>query len=514
MTPSPGVGCIAYPRAVKQPSRPPFRNAKLVESFRGEVRARMPLHPLELALVLVASLHLCFLPWALGARDPWAQLTSAALGLASLTLAVWPRRYSGELAPQGAFILHPWSRLLKFPPFWLGLLFLAYITCQALNPAYLRATAGPYWWLAPVEHITWLPSGVSAPFERMNAWRMLAICGGAWALACALAAGLTRRISVQAILTAVVANGAILALVGILQKVTNAKEVLWSIKPPAYYFVSTFFYKNHAGAYFNLIVVLAVILMVWHHVRSIRRLDRSSPAPVYAFGTIVLASLVFMSGSRAAMLLLAGFALICVVVYLVWRKRAGSGTTHPAVVGLASVCGVLLLAAAISFLNLDRAVDQFRHLTTDQGQKMSIQWRLSARAATLDLVDQQPLTGWGAGSFRHTFPLVQRNYPEIYRAGRVQTYYWDHAHNDYVQALAEVGILGLALPVLMLGSLLLRAFRSGALSHPAFILGLIGLGLPLAHAWIDFPLYNCAILVTLCAALVMLVRWTELENSR
>jgi hypothetical protein len=40
---------------------------------------------------------------------------------------------------------------------------------------------------------------------------------------------------------------------------------------------------------------------------------------------------------------------------------------------------------------------------------------------------------------------------------------------------------------------------------------LFGLGLPLAHSWVDFPLYNASILTTFAAITVMLVRWAELE---
>jgi O-antigen ligase len=494
-------------------SRPPFANAKLVQSFRGESRAPLPLHPLELTLVCIASLHLCFLPWALGGRDSWAQITSLILGVAALVVALLPRRYAGEFAPQGAFILHPWPRLLRFPIFWLGGLLLAYVACQALNSAYLRASAGPYWWLVPVEHITWLPSGISAPFELMNAWRMLVLWGAVWALGCALWIGLTRRAAVQYILTAIVANGALLALIGILQKVTNAKEVLWFIKPVATYFVSTFFYKNHAGAYFNFVIVVAISLMAWHYVRALRRLERSSPAPVYAFGAIVLASVVFMSGSRTAMILLSGYLVAAAGIFLVWRLRQRGGTSHPAVTGLVATSAVALVGTAFWFLNLDKGIEQLKILTTEAGQRMHVEPRVLARQATLDLFHASPATGWGAGSFSHSFPMAQKNYPEIYQAHGKMTFSWSHAHNDYVEALAEVGVIGFTLLVLMPLWLLVHALRNGALGQPAYLLFLLGLALPLAHAWVDFPLYNPAILFTLCASAVMLVRWIELESK-
>jgi O-antigen ligase len=510
------VRLLASYRRKPMSLRPHTANAKIVQAFRGEARSPLPLHPLEKALVLMACLHLCFLPWALGARAPWAQIVSLVFGLVCLGLATIPRRYEGELAPQGAFTLHPWSRLLKFPVFWLGGLFFAYVACQAINFAYFRASAGIYWWLAPAEHTGWLPSGVKTTFEQMNAWRMLAIWGGAWALGCALWVGLTRRVAVQRIVTVLVANGTVLALVGILQKVTGTHEILWWIKPAHFYFVATFFYKNHGGAYFNLIAVLAIALMAWHHIRSLRRLERSSPAPVFAFAAIVLAALVLMSGSRASMILLAGFVLLAGGVYLVWRVRHREGTSHPALTGLAAAASVALVAGAAWFLNLEKSIDQVKLLATEQGQRTSIYSRVLAREATVDLFLDSPVTGWGAGSFRHIFPIAQRSYPDILTTQHngKKMLVWDNAHNDYVQALAELGLVGFAFPALMLFWALAKLFRLGIFGHPAHLLYALGLGVPLAHAWVDFPLNNCAIFVTVCAAWILLLRWLELENAR
>lgn len=476
----------------------------------------MPLHPLEKALVVVACLHLCFLPWAFGARDSWVQLTSAGLGLVSFVLAMLPRRYSGDLAPQGAFVLHPWSRALKFPVFWIGLFILAYIGCQALNPAYLRATAGIYWWLAPVQHVGWLPSSVDAPFERMNAWRILAILFGTWTIACALWVGISRRVSIQSILSAVAINGTLLALLGILQKITHAKGIFWIVTSAPSYFASTFFYKNHAGAYFNLIFSIAITLMSWHHLHGLRRMQRSSPAPVYAFGAVMLAAMVVLTDSRTAIILLTGYGLASATILFISHLRANKGNTHPAVLALASITAALLIGATGWFINIEKSIEQIRYITTPAGKKDHIESRVLARQATMDLYEANPVTGWGAGSFRHVFPLVQKNYPNIYivpRSTNLQ-FAWDHAHNDYAQALAELGTVGFSFCSFIFVWFISKIIRLRILKQPSYLLCFIGILLPLTHAWVDFPLYNCAILTTLCAAGVLLLRWAELETTR
>lgn len=492
------------------PVRSPKPKANLVQAFRGEVRANVPLHALEHALVVVVCIQLCFLPWAFGARTPWAQIVSLVLSVTGFVLALWPRRYSGELAPDGEFTLHTWPRLLRFPPFWLGLVFAAYITVGALNPAYERMSNGTVWFLKPLEHVDWLPSSLDAPFEKMNAWRMLAIVAAVWLLGCSLWTAITRRAAIQTILTVMVVNGVALALLAILQKVTGAENILWVFAGAPRYFHATFYYKNHAAAYFNLVATVAAGLMLWHHIRGLRHLERSSPSPVFAFGFIVVCACVFMSGSRTGMILLAAYTLVIVTTYLVWRSRRDVGPSSGALTGLAAVAILGFVGTAIYFLNLDKSIEQIRRLANEDRQ-WSVEARIQARNATYEMFHDQPLTGWGAGSFRHAFPIHQQNYPDIYRGPGRKTYYWDHAHNDYVQALAEFGVIGFSFPVLALLWLFAKLWRLGALRQPAFLLVAFGLGLPLAHSWVDFPLYNACILTTYGAVTVMLVRWAELE---
>jgi O-antigen ligase len=494
------------------PQRPPASKANSVQAFRGENRASVALHPSEYLLVVVVSLHLCLLPWLMGARAPWAQVVSLVFALVGFFIALWPRHYTGELAPAGDFTLHPWSRLPKFPIFWLGLLFLGYVLCQALNPSWVRTSTGTVWYLERIKHIEWLPSGVSASFAKMNAWRMLTIWSGVWLVVCALWMGLTRRVALQTILTALVVNGVVLGLIGILQKMTNATDMLWFIKVPAAYFHATFVYKNHAGAYFNIIVTISGGLLVWHHLRGLRKLDRSSPSPVFAFGVILLGATIFMSGSRTAMLLYSGYIVGSFLIYIFWRSRTKTGPANPLVSAFIGFSCCAFIAAAVYFLDLGRSIDQIKNAFTE-GRSLAIDARIDVRDATYELFLDEPVTGWGAGSFRHTFPIHQYKYPDVFRF-RDRIMVWDHAHNDFVQFLAEVGLIGVLFPVLGFGWALVRFGKLGAFANPAFMIFLLGFSLTLAHGWMDFPLYNCAIITTLSACFIMTLRWSEMECSR
>ena len=227
----------------------PLRPDPTLQAFRGDSRTSAGLHPLETALLVIVALNLGFTPWALGTMHPWSQIISFGLALAGFCVALVNRHYSGEHSPEGAFKLIMWPKLIRFPLFWLGLALLVYITIQALNPAWVYALNGPQWWLVPLEHITWLPTGIESPFAKMNAWRTLMLYATPWLVVCAVWVGFTRRATVQRLLTIVVANGALLAIIGILQRVTHAKAILWVTSGYSLSggFFSTLIYKNHAG---------------------------------------------------------------------------------------------------------------------------------------------------------------------------------------------------------------------------------------------------------------------------
>jgi O-antigen ligase len=243
-------------------------------------------------------------------------------------------------------------------------------------------------------------------------------------------------------------------------------------------------------------------------------MERSSPAPVFGFLALLLANLVFMSSARGAIILLIGYLVAGGAIYLIWRLRMRENGAHPLVSTLVAVGAAALVAGAAWLLNLNKSFDEIRLLAETGNADSSLQSRVVARQATLDLFKAEPVTGWGAGSFRHAFPIYQRNYESIYRGYGGLTLAWDNAHNDYLQALAELGAAGFSLLVLMLVWALVKFCVAGGLGQPAFLLFGAGACLPLIHAWFDFPLVNCAILTTLCAAWVLLLRWIELEQNR
>lgn len=494
--------------------------------FRGEARPPRRLHPLELALLVVSAAQICFLPWTLGGllMVPWPLWTSLGLGAAGLVLALWPRHYTEEHAREGEFKLVMWPKLVRFPIFWLGLVLLLYMTVQALNPAWKYVNTGLQWnmvALPPADYITWLPTSMQAPmtpsapaytWECMNAWRMILIYTGPWLMVCALWVGITRRVTLLALLTAIVLNGALLALIGILEKVTDTRKILW-IKDAgraSYYFVSTFTYKNHAGAFFNLIIAAACALALWHFTRGDRRTGRANPAPLFALCATVAGMIVLLSNSRAATIFLMIFMLAGLIGGGIWLARGDSASTNRAVIGLLAVVFLLFLGGGVMALNYDEKIYAGLERLTTTDRVLSVDSRRIAANATWEMAQDRLLTGWGAGSFRYYFPVYERNYSIWYQTNNR----WEYAHNDYLQILAELGLIGLLTVAAGTACWLFKLVRHGAHTRPHSLVLVAGLLLLMVHAWVDLPLYCPAILLTWCVLWVIAARWAEFEDNR
>jgi O-antigen ligase len=501
--------------------------------FRGDAHAPRRLHPLEKALLVVTGLHLCFIAWAIGGmtRSPWPQFVSLGLAALGFLLSLINRHYTAEYAREGEFKLVMWPKLVRFPIFWLGLALMIYMAVQGFNPAwrYMTTYTVPLqltsWWLTPIEYIPWLPSGIDAPitpyvethiWEIMNTWRMMIIYAAPWLTVCSLWVGVTRRVTLVGLLGVIAVNGGLLALVGVLEKVTDARKILWLVAARNNYFTASFPYKNHAGAYFNLVLAVAAALAFWHFTRTDRRSGRANPAPLHALCAVLAGLVVLLSLARVATILMVVFLAIMLVAGGIWLARAGADHGSRAAAGLLGLLLAVFIGGGVLFLDKGRAMDKIELLAGSE-RKLSIEDRLDAQRATWDMIQDKWLTGRGAGGFRYYFPVYQQHYPSIYNlpdGRRRENSRWEYAHNDYLQILAELGAVGGAIFVAGFGYWMLTLFRHGAHRRPHLLILILGLLLLMANAWTDLPLYCPAVLILWCVLWALTARWAEFEDNR
>jgi O-antigen ligase len=478
--------------------------AQQTAAFRGGQAE--PLSSEESWLLTFAGANLVFLPWAFGGMTIWSQWISFALSLAAFAIALFTPNATSELTAR--------TRLLRFPLFWLGLLYFAVIAVQMLNPAWRYEDAGESWQLRRAEHVAWLPHGIANnPFRMVNAWRILLIHGSVWLTVCALWVGITRRKPARVLITIIAANGAVVALVFILQRLTGAHRILWLWDAPADYFVAGFVYKNHAGAYFNLILAACLGLASWHAARAQRQMKKSHPGLLFVLLAIFVFVALAFTYARAATML--GAAILLIVALVFTAKMI----LRPARVIPRSILVVLLLLGAgfigVCAVSMDgeRVWEKFGRLMREDEQ-LSVTFRRIATRATLEMAGASPVVGHGAGSFRFIFPLYQQHYPEIYgqRAGTIgPVMFWEHAHDDYVEWLAEYGYVGVAFALTILLCLIAALWRAKFYQHAGMLLVLAGPLAMLANAAVDFPFQNPAVFLTGVVTLTVITRWAQLE---
>jgi len=178
-------------------------------------------------------------------------------------------------------------------------------------------------------------------------------------------------------------------------------------------------------------------------------------------------------------------AAISVMILLLWiiiewrdircTKSGGSGKFMHVAGPLAFVVCLLVLSGVGGWYN------QLVHPVTALGDVVAI--RITVLKDTWHMFCDRWIFGVGAGAFRAAFPYYQdTGVPGFYR----------NAHNDWLQYLAELGIVGSGLAL----TAIILLFNSRAKSlqrryiYRGMWLGLFGLVL---HALVDFPFHIPAI---------------------
>ena len=108
-----------------------------------------------------------------------------------------------------------------------------------------------------------------------------------------------------------------------------------------------------------------------------------------------------------------------------------------------------------------------------QKSELQAEPRVWSNQYTVDMVADFPLTGAGGGSFYGIFP----NYQAEELIG-----YHEHAHNDYLEFAAELGLPACFLLAVFVLSALLNAWRLQVQRHTPLYRG-VGLTVTMAICW-------------------------------
>jgi O-antigen ligase len=243
-------------------------------------------------------------------------------------------------------------------------------------------------------------------------------------------------------------------------------------------FSGTYFNKNHFAGLLAMILPFPLMYGIALVTRGKRR---GSDTPFAALSGLLLLALacamfaaINLSLSKAGTLSVLGS--LFVIGALALGKRLSRWHRWSLLAGLA-----LLVAFAFVFLTPTRLVEQFSVIVTDD----ATEGRLPIWKDTVRLIAAYPLFGVGMGNF----------YPGLLRyqtAGLSFT--WTAAHNDYLQLLSELGVVGWLIPAVLMYIVFHRAARAalaGAIRETS-LLGLACAGSIAAivlHSVADFNMY-------------------------
>jgi O-antigen ligase len=262
--------------------------------------------------------------------------------------------------------------------------------------------------------------------------------------------------------------GFLVSLFAILQNLTSNGKLYW-FREVSYGGMpfGPYVNRNHFAGFAELILPLALVPLVLGRVRRERW-------PVVGLFAVLPIGALFLSASRGGIVSF-GAELSVLALVMIQRREMGKQ--------LFAGGAVLLVALLlVSWLGVGQILER---LSSVQLLEVSSGKRASMRRDTWRIFLDHPFVGTGLG----TLQLVYPPYESLYDGKIV-----NHTHNDYLEALAETGLLGGICCAWFLGVLLvqslerLRQFNNsflGALQLSGF-LACSGF---LVHSLVDFNLH-------------------------
>ena len=366
-----------------------------------------------------------------------------------------------------------WHDLKRDPLVWVALGFLALLLvpfankglCTVCDAVAIAAGANPN------PPVPFLPSCVDR-IDHLNVFLWFAM---ALPVMVAVKHALCRR-GKRLVISMIVWNGALLAVLGFVQHAMNAPGPLWSemsgLKSNALMgdFFSTFGYPNMAGDYFTTLFGLAVAL--WRDCYEQYRLKQTASTREgdtvktrYTFWRrhyyLIPAVLFFYAAintlSRAAIMLVT----VTAVVYFLHTFVAFLSRMHRAKRAWAAVWSLFGLAAVLFFVvtfapeGVKREVDTLD--TEAVLNRVTGKGEYHSRVAT-EIWKDHPVFGVGGWGYIH-YCIPKMTPGEL---KKIQMVGGINVHNDFLQFLAEHGVVGFGAIVAMMVLLLWPVFKTWA----------------------------------------------------
>jgi O-antigen ligase len=286
--------------------------------------------------------------------------------------------------------------------------------------------------------------------------------------------------------------------------------------------------RNHFAGYMELLMPLPVAMVITGTVSRDKRL-------LYLFAATIMSVAAVVSLSRGGMLALAGEMIFIAILSVIAKRTPSLGgigrhreprmredgetgeEVTPASPGLSVSASLrafaftILLAAlivtGILWIGFEPVVNRLLPSQTTSGRAKTETFFTSRGwiwRDTVAMIRANPILGVGLGAYETAYPIYSRDDGSLLLG---QSYAVDRAHNDYLQILADCGVVGGAIALWFI-VLVFRAVARGIRSRDRLAAGMaLGCGGSifgmLVHSFFDFNLQlpSNALLFLLLAAI-------------
>jgi O-antigen ligase len=315
--------------------------------------------------------------------------------------------------------------------------------------------------------VHWVAQISPAPVASEIEW----LCWSGYMVLAAAAAGCVntpQHLRTMAVVLGI--SGFLIAALGIAQYLTADGRLywIWKLENGGRMF-GPYVNRNHFAGLMELWCPLTLGMASLPEYRLAQRWFWSALA-------VVMGGAVVLSGSRGGAISL-GVAVVAFAL-LIAAQRGG----RRVVIWL--LAAMLVTGATVLALDQGQLLERYKSVLQPHQyqQEDAAAYRFAAWKDTLTLVRQTPAIGSGLDTFATRFPGVRSFATDLI---------WTHAHNDFLQFLAETGAVGAALALWMLlvgGREAARNLRRSSGTATGALLAGVAAGCIgfMAHGWLDF----------------------------
>jgi len=289
------------------------------------------------------------------------------------------------------------------------------------------------------------------------------------------------------------AYGFAVATFALFQGISSAGKLCW-LRSPRFgsWIYGPYVNHNHYAGLMELLVPIPLVIALSRRVQRRHKI-------IAAVAAAVMASTIFLSGSRGGMI---AFTVEMAVLAVVLMKQRNRNRTSLA------LGGFLVIAVALPFwLGGGELLGRMVSISRETKAEISGGMRLAIDRDGLRMFSGKPVLGWGLGTFADVYPQFRSFYTN---------FLVDKAHNDYLQLLIEMGALGFGVMLWFLLAVYRGALKKVFARTPdidsevslAVILGVTGI---LVHSVFDFNLQipaNAALFYVFCVIAAMEPRFS------